>query len=156
MNTSASPAAKRTAGATLVETMVAAVILMVMAVAGGAFLYSGRAGIAFQRNRRAALEAAASRLEAVRASAYEDLRLPPGWTNAFLSGGPGNWTMTSTDPGVTVTLNGFSAPAALQVAPLDVDGASPAQDCILVTAAVGYRDGDPNRVTLRTIYAPIR
>ena len=63
-------------GGTLVEVMIAAVVLMVIALAGGAFLYHGRANVAIQKNKRVALEVANSRLEDLRASAYDDIKPP--------------------------------------------------------------------------------
>ena len=52
-------------GATLVEVMLASVLLGVIALAGGTFVYRSRADIALQKNRRVAVELANARLEAV-------------------------------------------------------------------------------------------
>lgn len=54
---------RRIAGATLIEIMIASVILAVVALAGGAFVVRSRADIALQKNRRVAVELANARLE---------------------------------------------------------------------------------------------
>jgi type II secretory pathway pseudopilin PulG len=56
-------ARSRCVGATLIEIMLASVILAIIALAGGAFVYRSRADIALQKNRRAAIELANDRLE---------------------------------------------------------------------------------------------
>jgi prepilin-type N-terminal cleavage/methylation domain-containing protein len=55
--------ARLRAGATLIEVMLASVILAVIALAGGAFIVRSRADIALQKNRRVAVELVNARLE---------------------------------------------------------------------------------------------
>ena len=50
-------------GATLVEVMLASVVLAVLALAGGAFIYRSRGEIGLQKSRRVAVELANARLE---------------------------------------------------------------------------------------------
>ena len=52
-------------GATLVEVMIAVVLLGVLALVGGTFVYRSRADIGLQKNRRVAVELANARLEAL-------------------------------------------------------------------------------------------
>ena len=57
--------ARRRDGATLIEVMLASIILAILALAGGAFVYRSRADIALQKNRRVAVELVNARLEAL-------------------------------------------------------------------------------------------
>ncbi len=57
------PVATARRGATLVEVMLASMVLAVLALGGGAFVYRSRAEIALQKSRRVAVELANARLE---------------------------------------------------------------------------------------------
>jgi type II secretory pathway pseudopilin PulG len=56
-------------GTTLVEVMIACLILAILALGGGAYCYLGQSQVALARVKRAALESARSRLEDVRSVA---------------------------------------------------------------------------------------
>ena len=65
MNSRLCPQAQQRRGSTLIEVMLASVILAILALAGGAFIHRSRADIALQKNRRVAVELANERLEEV-------------------------------------------------------------------------------------------
>ena len=63
-------------GATLVEIMVAMVILAVLVIGAAPFIYYGSSGIDASRNKLAALAIANSRLELLKASSYNTFTAP--------------------------------------------------------------------------------
>lgn len=142
---------ERRRGTTLVEVVIAIFILMVMAIGSGAYLFHGRAGIGVQRNRRAALEMAASRLEHIRSSNYADLE-PPDSQTYFVSRQSGLWQLTLTDPSETATVNGFSYPLTTSVR--KVTASSPTREYLVAAVTIGYRLGSNDRIALETIVSP--
>jgi len=147
---------RRKTGATLVEVVMAGLLLALLAVAGGAYLYHSRATIAAQRDKRAALDAANSMLEAVRASNYDDVKPPdpPDYGMYYLSVQGGAWFHSTSDPGDTVVINGKNLPRETTVQYVDVDGGAPSYDCLRLIVNVGYRLNSADRVALETLYAP--
>ena len=142
-------------GTTVVEVMVAAVVLSVIALAGGAFLAYSRSQVFAQRNRRAALSVANSRLEAVRGSQYDDFTPTlEDYTVYYLAPVGSSWTLSTSDPGETISINGRSMPITTTVSYVDIDGGTASYDCVRVRVSVGYRSGRADRVTLETIVAP--
>ena len=136
--------ARSAAGSTLVEVMVACVILMVLALAGAACLYQSRGTINVQRNKRQALEVATSQLEALRATGYGSLT--NGMSNNF------GWQALTNG---TVSMNGRTQPLAVSNQYVDVDGSASSYDCVRVQVKVGYRGVTAaDRVTLETIIGP--
>lgn len=116
-------------GSTLVETMLAIIILSVLVIGGAAFLTHGSSRMAIYRNRMAALELANSRLEAWRLSDYSSLVA-------------GTYTETITGAGPITEVK-----TVIQ----SVTG--PAQPYFLVTVTVPYRTGSTDlydRVKLET------
>ena len=140
---------------TLVEILVAAVILMIIAMGSAAYIYQARAGIVTQRNKRIAIVAASSRLEELRATQYGSITnlIPFDYATRHLRRlGPG-WQVSEGDPGETVNINGTALPISTFVRYLDIDGGMNSYDCLQMTVSVGYRPGVPDRVTLQTIYS---
>jgi len=95
----------RMAGMTLVEVMIASLVLAVMVLGSAAYMYQSRAGVYNEANRRVALTLAASRLEHVRASAYADVR-PDDTARWFLARNGDSWQLTTSNPRETVAING--------------------------------------------------
>lgn len=137
----------------------ATVLLAVIAIAGGSYLYQSRAGVSIQRNKRIAFEIANSRIEDVRASNYDDVKPSPGngFSIRYLTppATPGNpWNVTASNPNETVNINGLSLPITTTVQYMDVDGGSATRDYLRIVVNVGYRLNSAERVTLETFYAP--
>lgn len=143
-------------GATLVEVMIACVVLMVMAVGGAAYLYQSCTTLAAQRNKRIALEAGNARVEEIRATRYTDLKnlLTVDYAVHYLRRVAGAWQVSSGDPNETVNINGTSLPMTTTVQFLDIDGGVSSYDGLAVTVSTAYRAGIADRVILRSIYAP--
>jgi len=144
------------AGLTLVEVMIAIVILTVMALGSAAFLYHSQVGIFYQGNKRVALEAAGSRLEEIRASQYNDINdiMTSDYNTHYLSGQVGNWVLADSDPGETKNINGRTLPIVTRVRYMDIDGEPDSYDYIRITVSMGYRAGIDNTVTLETFCFP--
>jgi prepilin-type N-terminal cleavage/methylation domain-containing protein len=142
-------------GFTLVEVMIAIVILMVVALGNAAFLYHSQVGISTQGNKRVALEAASSRLEEIRASDYNDIKpIEKNYDVYYLSGQVGDWTLADNDPGETRNINGKTLPIVTKVRYMDIDGESDSYDYVQITVSTGYRTGINDMVTLETFRFP--
>ena len=143
------------AGATLVEVLVAAVILAVVALATAACLYHARAQARLQGDRRLALEMANSRLEELRGAAYATLcPLARNYTPCYVDRMTGAWRVSAADPGETVTLAGQSQPITTTVQYQDACGGGTTYDCLRIKVKVQYRAGANNVVNLETMRSP--
>ena len=111
--------AQSRAGQSLVEVMVAIVVLATVAVGMGAFLSMNRSALSLQRNRRVALELANARLEELRATTFSSLvgMLPATNYNTFYFAHltPTTWTNSSTAIYEQTNLNGAAAVMCTQV-----------------------------------------
>jgi type II secretory pathway pseudopilin PulG len=141
-------------GATLIEALVAILILAILAVAGAALFASAHASLSWQAQRRTAAELANARLESVRASPYDAVKPLAGAATTYLSGMPGAWTRTAGAPAETVAVGGRGYGITTRVDFLDVDGATPATDCLLLTVTV-VPPGGRAPVTLTTVCAQL-
>ena len=143
------------AGSTLVEVMLACVVLTLVVLAGSSFLCQSRASTSIQRNRRAAIEAATRRLEDLRATAYD--RVKPAaedYAIHYLRASGTNWVQSAADPHETNVVNGVAMAMTTTVLYMDAGGDGDSYDCLRLTVAAGYRQGAADRVMLETIYAP--
>lgn len=159
--------AGRRARFTLVEAMVACLILMLMALAGAAVLYQTLNQLGVQQARRQALAVANTRLEEVRATAY-GLLTPPA-TNSLVyylhhtHDASGNWTygtdnwvrpLPAADPGETVSIRGVRRPMVTAITYVDVDGGTTSYDGLRVAVTVRYGPGANDIVRLETLRSP--
>ena len=142
-------------GATLVEVLMACVILAVIAVGTAACLYLSRGASAAQRDHRTALALANSRLEEVRSAPYTSVARTTtySFTPYYIDRIGGTWHMTATDPGETVTVGASVRPMTTKAVFVDAHGGASSYDCIRVTVSVQYR-GNNEWVTLETLRAP--
>ena len=115
-------------GATLVEVMVVCVVLMVIAVAGGAYVAQSSGTLALHRNRAVAVAMANSRMEEIRAQSYSIL------TNDWMRG---NSTFVTNNPYTKLETCGTAL------------GLSNAWSAIQITVQVTNRA--PDYVSLMTI-----
>ena len=143
-------------GATLVEVMIACIILAIMAIGSAAYLHQSRANLVFQRNRRIALESGNARLEDIRTTTYTTFAalLTADHNLRYLTKAGGSWQASSVDPGETTGINGTLMPLTTTVRYIDVDGGSASFDCLEVTVSVAYRMNSGDRVQLQSLYAP--
>ena len=109
----------RRRGATLIEVMLASVILAILALAGSAFVYRSRADIALQKNRRVAIELANSRLE----------KLMYNWSLADVAG------LDGSPVDETLSINGRSG--YHRVTTVQVTG-SDHDECLRISVSMQY------------------
>lgn len=128
-------------GTTLVEVMLAIVILLIVTLGTGAFLYYSAIGIVTENNKRVALESANSRLEDMRAANYADMK-PLDSDVHFIKKVGGSWQRDGADD-ETVMINGISFPITTTVQYIE-------DDYIYAVVRVGYKLNSSQRVTLET------
>jgi Tfp pilus assembly protein PilV len=142
-------------GATLIEILVACLILAVVAVGTAACLYLSQGATAVQRNRRTALELANSRLEELRTAPYTAIDPTANNTNLYyIDRLTGSWHVLSSDQGETVNVNGRSQPITTTVRFVDADGAGVPYECVRLTVTVKYGRSASETVTLETLKSP--
>lgn len=151
-----SPARRRArAGTSVVEIMIASVVLAVLALGAAASIEKTRVGTTQQRNRRTALEMANSRLEQLRQAAYTQVRpASQNYNVYYLSNTGGTWSSFSTDPNEQVVLYGNSRPMRTQVQYVDVDGGAASYDGLKLTVRVQYLASSEAFVELETLKSP--
>ncbi len=117
-------------GLTLVEILIAVVILGILAIGGGALIQRGLADTVTQKYKRVAIEAANSQMEKVmRYEAYNNVS---------------NWI--GSPRATNIMLNGVSGFAMTTT----VANASSEDNCLKITVTVGY-DKKGNAVMLETL-----
>jgi type II secretory pathway pseudopilin PulG len=143
------------AGTTLIEVLMAVLLLALLAVAGGAHLYHARAIVATQRNRLLALELTTSRLEQIRASRPAAIE-PPGPGLYYLEPTLTDWAISTDDPGETVTLNHHVYPiqSTIEWQDLNLQPGVASNKYLQITVTTAYRPENDEAVTLSTFYAP--
>lgn len=155
---------------TLVETLVACLVLAILALAGAAVLYDALLQMGVQKGRRQALAAATSRLEEIRASPYtlitppaKDAFLPHYYYLSHIRDASGNWQygidnwqrpLPTSDPGETVTIRGTKRPITTTVTYVDIDGGLTSHDALAVSITVAYGPGAQDVVKLETLRSP--
>lgn len=142
-------------GTTLVEVLLATLLLAILALAGAAFLYHSGAAVRIEQDRGTALNLANARLEALRSSPFERIHPPSNnYDVYFLSIAGSAWEHSRGDPGETVSVNGRSVPIVTTVQYEDVDGGLTSYDMIRVVVRIGFRLNRPDRVILETVIGP--
>lgn len=153
------PSRPKQEAASLVETLFAILLLTILALTGGAYLYHAKAQIAQQRNRRAILETVNGRLEAIRALHYDRAKPQttlPDYNVYYLSRQGTNWVHSTTDPLETAVVNGLTLSLSSTVQFQDLDSGLPSYDYLKLTARAAYRLGSDDRLTLESYYAPAK
>jgi type II secretory pathway pseudopilin PulG len=146
----------RGAGSTLIEILVAALILAILALGGGAYLYHAQLQLSLAQDERVALQTAIGRIEDLEATPYNAI------TNSFAVGTnvfyldklTGAWSASATNRGETVVINGPSRPITTTAQFVDADGGSLSYDCLRVSVSVGFNRKSADAITLRTVLAP--
>jgi prepilin-type N-terminal cleavage/methylation domain-containing protein len=139
-------------GGTLIEVMMACVVLAVIAMAGGAYVYQSMGTLALHRDRSVAVAMANSRMEELRNTPFSDLTNISGFvtsgTNWIKRLGSG-WVKTTASEYDSFGLGAYSGQlrAGLQFTNIVVPF-----DAMIMTVQATYRT--PDYVSLTTIYAP--
>jgi len=136
-------------GASLLEVLLALVIVLIVAIGGGAFVYYSTGAVGVERNKRAALEVANARLEEMKARDYEDI-IPRETEDPYLP----IYDYEEHIIEETVSINGVDRPMDTTVQYVDVDGGTPSYDYLLVTVDVDYSSNSSGVVTLQTYIGP--
>jgi hypothetical protein len=140
-------------GSTLVEVLLAALLLTTLILAGASFLYQSRTTVGVQRNRRMAIAFASSRLEDLRASRYGEIT-PQFGERDFIARNGTNWVHSESDPGEVARINGIGMPTATVVEYLDIEKDGNSRDAVRIRTSVNYRLGTDARVEFETIRSP--
>lgn len=156
-------------GLSLVELMVALIIIALVIVGGGMFFFHGRVNVIREAHRRAALLVASQRLEALKAAAWDDVAPEAGDTSdgytfdpsfRYYLLGSGSWSwiqpeVSEDDPPEdaeeTVTVDNLSDGRMVTEAQWVDDGS---YDYLEVTVTVEWSDSTTNTVSLTTLIAP--
>jgi type II secretory pathway pseudopilin PulG len=145
--------AVRRRGATLMEALVAALVLAVMAVAAGGFVFQGRLAQRVQRVKRAAIEAANTRLELARSVAYTSIRPTQDAVDFFLEDAGGALAVRANDPLETVTLYGVARPMWTGVR-RETTAGPPRREILRLSVRVQYTESADAYVELQTLRGP--
>ena len=142
-------------GSTLVEAMVASLLLAVLAVGGAAFITHARTDVLEGRSGRVALNEADRRLEELRTTPFGAVKPPvEDYNTYYVLATNETWLVSATDPGETVTVNSLDLPITTTVQYVDIDGGADSYDVLLATVGVGIRPTLQDRVVLETYLAP--
>jgi len=143
-------------GDTLVEVMMAILIISIVAVGGAAFLYYSSAEIAIDSNRRIALEIANARLEDLRAAGFGIISPEQDFDVYYITGQGVNWLLSDNDPEEIVSVNNLDMPIVTTIQYVDDNEADmiDSYDYLNVSVIVGYRQNTGEAVTLNTYIAP--
>ena len=158
---------RRNQGATLIELLVALIIISLAAISSLGFFSYGLGGMGTQGSRRAALEQARERLEQLMQTSVLSIK-PPDTTIRWLTcaGSPCVWALSGAqpDPLELVLVDDFSRPIESTVQLVndptnDTDGTVPSPDALELGVKVWFTpdtgtDDDLNRVFIKTLRTP--
>ena len=132
------------AGTTLIEIMVAIILLTVIALSSSVCLRYSQSLNNVQRDHRLAMERANGRLDELRAATVTDISPTNDYAVYYLDRISGNWRISSANPGETFPLSGQPRPIITTIQYVDIDGSSNSFDClrINVRAQYGAKTGD--------------
>lgn len=145
----------RRRGSTLVEAMVASLLLAVLAVGGAAYMTHARTDVLEGRSARVALDEANRRLEQLRVAPFGAVKPPlEDYNTYYLLASNGTWIASATDPAETVIMNSLELPITTTVQYVDIDGGANSYDIVRAAVHVGIRPTLADRVTLETFVGP--
>ena len=144
-------------GSSLVEVMLAMVIILILILGGAGFVYHSTRDIGLERNKRISLEIANSRLEDLHATPSATYGpLAENFNVYYVKKQGTDWVVSTTDPLETASINNLTnVPITTTVQYADAQEDSPpnSYDYIHVIVRVGYRPDSTDRVTLETYLA---
>ena len=142
-------------GMTLVEIIMAILVLAILAVCGATAAHMSRRTVIIQRNRREAIGVAHRMLETLRATRYSSLAPSTlDYTPYYgLTNSAGAVVLQTLDPHETVSIGGIDVPIETRVQYVDIDGGEVSFDGLILDVSVGYHSDPNDRVALQTFYA---
>lgn len=135
---------------TMIEVLLAILLLTIMAIAGGAYITHGGADVRIENHRRIATELGSSRLEQILVADYVQIEPPENMSVYYYSIEDGQWQRHSSDPEEILAANGFEYPIVTTMQYKDRDGGFPTYDYLEIKVKVGYRNDMNNYVELQT------
>ena len=149
-------------GATLVELLVALLVIALVILGGGMFFFYGRVNIIREAHRRAAVLVASQRLEALKAATWDDIApeaADPSFRYYLLSSASWSWIQPAVseddppeDAEEAVTVDNLSDGKMVTEAQWDGSGGS--YDYLKITVTVEWSDSTTNTVSSTTLIAP--
>jgi len=144
-------------GTTLIELVVALLIIALVILGGGMFFVYGRVTIIREAHRRAALLVASQRLEALKAADYADITpqgFDPYYDPYYIVWGSG-WDPRESLTYEYVTVDSLANQKMLtQARYVDDDGVGDSYDYLEVTVTVEWSDPATHTVSTTTLIAP--
>ena len=138
-------------GGTLVEVMMAALVLVTLALAGGAYVSNSSATLAVHRDRSVAVAMANSRMEELRGMPFGSITsLVQTVGVKWLKRNGNGWTVTTTSNTTYDTFIIASVSEKMWTS-IQFTNVVLAGDAVIMRVTATYRD--PNSVVLQTIYA---
>ena len=139
-------------GSTLIELMVATIILLVMAIGTATGIRYSQSLTNMQRDRRLAMEKANGRLEEMRAANVASIT--PASNNYavyYADHITANWRVSSVNNGETFMLSGQPHPMRTTVQYVDIDGSSNSFSCLRLHVETQYSWKTSDVVMLETL-----
>ena len=142
-------------GVTLIEIMIALVILTVIALGTAASLNLSQSMTANQRLRRLAMEEANGRIEDIRSAIHTNSALlANNYSVRYVDKITGSWRVSSNNCGETFMLGGQQRPLTTTVQFFDVDGSGSDYSCVRLNVRVQYGRTANDTVVLETLASP--
>ena len=142
-------------GGTLIEVTLACLILAIVALGGGAFLWQSRSCVVTQGNKRVAVEVASARIEAVRAAGFQAVKpASADYEVRYLRCTTGVWSSATAECAETVLINNLVCPIATTIQYADADGGTPSYDGLRIRVALRYAGSAGDTLVLETLLAP--
>lgn len=147
-------------GFSLIEVLIALVILVIVILGGGLYFFYGRLGINREGYRRVALVVTSQRLEQLKAANYLEIALGPASDQPYYITYGSSWEKSEGKTEETIAEDNL--PDALMVTEaqwMDDDGDNSSYDYLKITVTVKWNiaewdDNTTNKVELVTLIAP--
>jgi Tfp pilus assembly protein PilV len=142
-------------GTSLIEVMIAILLIALVILGGGMFFFYGRVNIVREAHRRAALLVASQRLEALKAADWDLIAHNPLSYQPYYITHSSDWALNLSETKETVTVDNLSDAQMLTEAQyMDDDGMNDSYDYLKITVRVEWSDPATNRVSLTSLVGP--
>ena len=146
-------------GFSLIEVLIALVILVIVILGGGLYFFYGHLGINREGYRRAALELASQRLEQVKAADYSEVVLDPPSDQLYYITYGSSWEKSEGKTEETIAEDNLPDGVMVTEAQWVHDDGGSSYDYLKITVTVKWNiaewgDNTSNKVELVTFIAP--
>jgi len=147
-------------GSSLIEVMVAMMILVVLVLGVASFIYYGRSGVYAQRDRLSVLELVNGRLEALCAVPYPVVEPPNSDYNVYYTvWSGGTFTLPRLRPRTQrLYVNSRNRARKYQMTTtvqyIDIDGGAASYDALKLTVSMRYHPNSTDEIVLSTYRVP--